>query len=249
MPDILPNLLHLSSEVRDVAELLEAALDLVLSATGSDAAASARATLPQWSVEAIRGVTRSAVPLELAAESVDRGDVTGVGGWLSVPLVGAPREFGTADPEYVLMVRSNCAELQLAAAANRLSHALAIVEQRAQALSRVERLQTILSITNQWHQTNDMETLLVQMAEAATRLLDADRASIFLWDKPNKTVVGRPALGIEKGELRLPDNAGIVGQVIQTGEPRLVSSGHDEQEIDRAADRQTGYRTKTILCV
>src|SRR3954463_13786838 len=146
MPDILPNLLHLSSEVRDVAELLEAALDLVLSATGSDAAAIARATLPQWSVEAVRGVTRSAVPLELAAESVDRGDVTGMGGWLSVPLVGAPRESGTAaDPEYVLMVRSNCAESQLAAAANRLSHALAIVEQRSRALSRVERLQTILN--------------------------------------------------------------------------------------------------------
>ena len=34
MPDIVPNLLHLSSEVRDVAELLEPALDLVLSATG-----------------------------------------------------------------------------------------------------------------------------------------------------------------------------------------------------------------------
>src|SRR5438552_2151366 len=98
MPDIVPNLLHLSSEVRDVAELLEPALDLVLSATGSDAVAIARATLPQWSVEAVRGVTRSAVPLELAAESLERGDVTAIGGWLSVPLVGAPREPGiTAD--------------------------------------------------------------------------------------------------------------------------------------------------------
>ncbi len=94
-----------------------------------------------------------------------------------------------------------------------------------------------------------METLLTQMAEAATRLLGADRASIFLWDKPNKTIVGRPALGIKKGELRLPDDAGIVGQVVQTGEPRRVSSEHDEMEIDRAVDRQTGYRTKTILCV
>ena len=94
-----------------------------------------------------------------------------------------------------------------------------------------------------------METLLVRMAEAATRLLDADRASIFLWDKPNKTIVGRPALGVEGGELRLPDDAGIVGQVIQTGEPRRVSGTHDADEIDRAVDRKTGYRTETILCV
>ena len=39
MPDIVPNLLHLSSEVADVADLLEPALDLVLSATGAEAAA------------------------------------------------------------------------------------------------------------------------------------------------------------------------------------------------------------------
>ena len=55
------------------------------------------------------------------------------------------------------------------------------------------------------------------------KLFDADRASIFLWDKPNKTIVGRPALGVEGGELRLPDDAGIVGQVVQTGEPRRVA--------------------------
>ena len=94
-----------------------------------------------------------------------------------------------------------------------------------------------------------METLLVRMAEAATRLLDADRASIFLWDKPNKTIVGRPALGVEGGELRLPDDAGIVGQVIQTGEPRRVGGQRRRGEIDRAVDTKTGYRTKTILCV
>ncbi len=250
MPDIVPNLLHLSSEVAEAADLLEPALELVLSATGSDAAAIARAALPQWSIESVRGVARSAVPLDLAAESLERGDVVESGGWLASPLAGAPREPGTmAEPEYVLMVRGNCPESRFAAVTSRLSDALAIVEQKGRAISRVDRLQAILSIINQWHQTNDMETLLLRMAEAATRLLDADRASIFLWDKPNKTIVGRPALGIQKGELRLSDDAGIVGQVIQTGEPRRVSSEHNEQEIDRAVDRQTGYRTKTILCV
>ena len=124
-----------------------------------------------------------------------------------------------------------------------------IVERQSRADARVDRLQAILAITHEWHQTNEMETLLVRMAEAATRLLDADRASIFLWDKPNKTIVGRPALGVEGGELRLPDDAGIVGQVIQTGEPRRVAATHDADEIDRAVDRKTGYRTETILCV
>src|SRR5438552_18330703 len=63
------------------------------------------------------------------------------------------------------------------------------------------------------------------------------------------TIVGRPALGIERGELRLPDDAGIVGQVVQTGEPRRVSGQHEASEINRAVDQKTGYRTQTILCV
>jgi transcriptional regulator with GAF, ATPase, and Fis domain len=221
---------------------------LAMSATNSEAAAIARATLPEWSVETARGVARSAVPLELAADALERGSVIARDGWLASPVAGASGGGVAAEPVYVLLVRGKCSESQLAAVCNRFSDALAVVERTEHARARVERLEAILRITNQWHQTNDMETLLVRMAEAATRLLDADRASIFLWDKPNKTIVGRPALGIEKGELRLPDDAGIVGQVIQTGEPRRVNTEFDD-EIDRAVDRQTGYRTKTILCV
>jgi Nif-specific regulatory protein len=249
MPDIVPNLLHLSSEVSDVADLLEPTLDLVLLALSADAAAIVRAVLPNWSIEAARGIARSSIPLDLAAEAVERGQTASAAGWHAAPLVGSARRPGGIEPEYVLLVRAKCTAAQFAAVANRLADALIIVERQSRADSRVDRLQAILAITHEWHQTNEMETLLVRMAEAATRLLEADRASIFLWDKPNKTIVGRPALGIQGGELRLSDDAGIVGQVIQSGEPRRVSGDHDAEDVDRAVDRQTGYRTKTILCV
>ena len=78
--------------------------------------------------------------------------------------------------------------------------------------------------------------------------LDADRASIFLWDKKNRLLVGRPALGVDGNELRLPDDAGIVGQVVQSGQTRRVDN-LDAAEIDRTVDKGTGYKTNTILCV
>jgi transcriptional regulator with GAF, ATPase, and Fis domain len=249
MPDIVPNLLHLSSEVGEVADLWEPVLDLVLSAVHAEAAVVVHATPPNWTVQAARGVARSSVPLELAAEAVEQGETVADAGWLAAPLVGGSRTRNAAEPEYVFMVRGKCGEPQFTVFTSRVSDALAIVERQSRAEARVDRLQSILAITHEWHQTNEMETLLVRMAEAATRLLEADRASIFLWDRPNKAIVGRPALGIAGGELRLPDDAGIVGQVIQTGEPRRVSGVHDADEIDRAVDRQTGYRTETILCI
>ena len=123
------------------------------------------------------------------------------------------------------------------------------VHDKELAASRIERLKTILQIAGSWNKSGELEPLLVQMAEAATRLLGADRASIFLWDRPNRTLVGRPALGLPNNELRIPDDAGIVGQVVQTGEPRRVGSALDEREINRSVDRSTGYQTRTLLCV
>src|SRR5437588_9276431 len=171
MPDIVPNLLHLSSEVVKVAELLEAALDLVLSATDSDAAAIARPALPHWSIEAIRGVNRSAVPLELASEALERDDAVAKDRWRGAPLMDARREAGSAaEGEFVLMVRGNCPAPRLMAIADRLSDALRVVEQKERALARINRLEAIVTIINQWHQTNEMETLFLRMAEAAMRL-------------------------------------------------------------------------------
>ena len=125
MPDIVPNLLHLSSEVSEVEDLLEPALDLVLSALNADAAAIVRAVLPNWSIESARGVARTAVPLDLAAEAVERGNSTGAKGWFAAPLSGSSRRFGSAEPEHVLLVRAKCSEAQFAAVVNRLADALA----------------------------------------------------------------------------------------------------------------------------
>jgi transcriptional regulator with GAF, ATPase, and Fis domain len=250
MPDILANLLHLSSEADDVEELVEPALDLVLTGVNAESAALLKAAAPEWTVVAARGVSRAAVPLELAAEALERGEVMSADRWIAAPLELTRRDHaGAVDGEYVLVVRGNCQESRVSAVAHGLSEALAIVERQQRANRRIGRLKTLLEITHDWNQTNEMETLLVRMAEAATRLLDADRASIFLWDRANRTIVGRPALGMPDGELRLPDDSGIVGQVIQTGEPRRVSGPLDGAEIDHEVDQQTGYRTETILCV
>ena len=250
MPDIVPNLLHLSSEIVEIEELLEPAIELVMTATGAESAAIVRATVPDWVVEAARGVTAARVPFDLAAEALEREDLVQSDGWLAAPLgVGRRRNVDAGEAARALLVRGRTTVPIFTSVARSLADALAVVGRNDRAESRIERLQTMLEITHEWHQTNEMETLLVRMAEAATKLLEADRASIFLWDKTQRTIVGRPALGVASGELRLPDDAGIVGQVIQTGEPRRVSGVRDAAEIDRAVDRKTGYHTETILCV
>jgi Nif-specific regulatory protein len=132
-----------------------------------------------------------------------------------------------------------------------VAEGLSAVRGRSQDQRRIAGLEEILALAAGWNQTQDMDTLLRQIAETSTRLLGAERASIFLWDRPNKALVGRPALGVDGGELRIPADAGVVGQVIQTGQSRRVDAdvAADQAEIDRHVDKRLGFRTRSLLCV
>src|SRR5690606_14145067 len=57
-----------------------------------------------------------------------------------------------------------------------------------------------------------------------------------------------PALGLKDNELRIPDDAGVVGQVVHTGQPRRIRLS-EGAEIDRQVDRSQNYLTRTLLCV
>lgn len=138
---------------------------------------------------------------------------------------------------------------EAAALAAALGSGLSALRARAAAQRRAARLEAILTIAHQWNKTHEPEPLLRQMAEAAARLLEADRASIFLWDKPRGELVARPALGVPDGELRVADDRGVVGQVLRTGQPRRVDAAEAEAEIDRQVDRRLNYRTRSLLCV
>jgi Nif-specific regulatory protein len=188
------------------------------------------------------------LPLHLLADALDREGAVAEDIWVAAPLVA----HAASSEVLSLCFSRNGVPLpaagevaQLAAA---LGEALTAARAREQARRRIERLEAILKIVAGWNQTGETEPLLVEMAEAATRLLSADRASIFLWDKPNHTLVGRPALGAPQGELRIPDDAGVVGQVVRSGEPRRTSAT-EQGEINRKVDRELRYQTRTLLCV
>jgi Nif-specific regulatory protein len=188
------------------------------------------------------------LPIDLLADVLDAETPAARGQWLAAPL--APR----AGANELLVVRSSSLQAgpaleAIEALAVLLAATLDAARQRQRREQRIERLEAILEIAAQWRQTLEMDTLLVHMAEAATRLLGAERASIFLWDRPNRMLVGRPALGVQGGELRIADNTGVVGQVVHTGQARRVNTDSGQQEIDRRVDRQLDFQTRSLLCV
>jgi Nif-specific regulatory protein len=187
--------------------------------------------------------------LELLANALDGESARTAGEWAAVPFGRRGTSFEVLAAHYRTADNAKKTLEMLRVLAPALHLALSAVRGRERDHRRLRRLEAILEIANSWNQTREVKTLLSQMAEAATRLLHADRASIFLWDRPNKLLVGRPALGTPDGELRIPDDRGVVGQVVQTGMPRRVDAAIEPELIDHRVDAQLQYKTQTILCV
>lgn len=133
--------------------------------------------------------------------------------------------------------------------AETLATGLQIVLERQRMAEELRRQATLLKITQRWSQVRQLRPLLSEIAQTAAEFLNADRATIFLWDRQTKTLIGRPALGVEE-ELRIPEDAGVAGAVLSSGKPLRVARGAPEQRaIDRRVDSQLGYHTENLLCV
>jgi transcriptional regulator with GAF, ATPase, and Fis domain len=251
------DLLWQATQAETEERLVAWALPATGAAVGGDYVALAIPAAGRWVASAASGAARQ-LPADLLADALDRETTLANAGWVAAPLASRAEEgevlvahlasasASALGPSQRSEGKSQAAIAQIAPV---LHQAIVSVRSRSRQQRRVRRLEAILEIVSQWNRTNELEALLVQMAEAAARLLEADRASIFLWDRPNHTLVGRPALGLPEGELRIRDDRGVVGEVIRTGEPRRVDAAIEPDAVDHNIDAQLRYQTRTLLCV
>ncbi len=108
-----------------------------------------------------------------------------------------------------------------------------------------QRLDLILDITRRLMSVTDLDALLRLMAEATTSLLAADRATIFIVDRDGGELWSRVALGAS--EIRFPVGRGIAGTVAQTGEVINIPDAYADPRFNPEPDRQSGYRTHSLL--
>jgi putative ABC transport system ATP-binding protein len=79
-------------------------------------------------------------------------------------------------------------------------------------------------------------------------LLNAERSSLFLVE--GDFLVLQVAEDLEEmGEIRFPVGTGIAGTVAQTGDAVRIDDAYADPRFNREVDRQTGFRTHSILCL
>ncbi len=106
----------------------------------------------------------------------------------------------------------------------------------------------LLKICQQMSSERGLAALLDLIATEATKLMEADRASLFLLDREKGQLWSKVALGSDE-ILRFDANSGIAGAVALTGETINVEDAHQDRRFYKEIDLRTGYRTRSLLAV
>lgn len=126
-----------------------------------------------------------------------------------------------------------------------------IQQARDEKLSQGKRdpLIALLKIGQTVSAETDIDVLLRVIAEETKSAVEADRCSVFLYDKIKDELWSKVALGMDSQEIRFRVDKGLAGHVVTTGQPINIIDAYSDKRFNKEIDLQTGYKTKTMLCM
>lgn len=110
-------------------------------------------------------------------------------------------------------------------------------------------LSRLLDISQTMIEKTDLGSLLGLIMEEATKTMHADRSTLYLVDRDRNELVSFIAQQSGVKEIRLPMGMGIAGHVAKTGKAANIEDAYENPLFNKETDVQTGYRTRTMLCV
>jgi serine phosphatase RsbU (regulator of sigma subunit) len=108
-------------------------------------------------------------------------------------------------------------------------------------------LQTVMSISQAMGSERDLDRLLSLIVSSVSKIMGADRASLFLVDAERQQLVTRVSQGAR--EICLPLGSGIAGSVAAAGITINIPHAYADARFNREHDRTSGYITRSMLCM
>jgi len=134
---------------------------------------------------------------------------------------------------------------------------LRILERCQYCYKLTQRLQAAEALTEATHSLShsslNSEEILGRVMDAAKKLMNADRSTLWLLDADKQELWTK--IPFEDGsvrEIRVQIGQGFAGKVAQTQEPLNIPFDlydHPDSTTAQETDQKTGYRTCTLLCM
>jgi adenylate cyclase len=107
---------------------------------------------------------------------------------------------------------------------------------------------TILNLASFLAPKLELASLIQDVVFKISEILDCERSTLMIADRERQELWSKVAQGLEIQEIRIPMTAGIAGHVAATRETLIIEDAYKHALFNPEVDRQTGYRTRTMLC-
>jgi adenylate cyclase len=114
---------------------------------------------------------------------------------------------------------------------------------------RLRHAELLLEVTRRMAGYGTLDEVLNALVDMTTNALNAERGSLFLNDPDTNELYSRVAQGNFQREIRILNSSGIAGHVFTSGEALIIHDAYADDRFNRSIDEQTGFTTRSILCV
>lgn len=123
-----------------------------------------------------------------------------------------------------------------------------IKENYAKASDGFEIFSLLISLFKDINSFGKKKGFIKNMLEEVIRVLNAQRASIFLINPETNELEAIEAIGVDKSILKFDYRMGIAGSVFTTGIALNIDTEKDKSRFNEHFDKHFNFKTKSIIC-
>ncbi len=124
----------------------------------------------------------------------------------------------------------------------------ALKERYTKASDGFEMFSLLLSLFKDINQFGDKDGFIDNMLEEVVRIMNAQRATIFLINPDTNELEAISALGVDKSVLKFDYRLGIAGSVFTTGVALNIDTINQSTRFNDNFDKKLEFETKCIIC-
>ena len=124
----------------------------------------------------------------------------------------------------------------------------ALKERYTKASDGFEIFSLLLSLFKDINNFGDKEGFIDSMLEEVLRLLNAQRASIFLINPDTNELEAIAAIGVDKDKLKFDYRKGVADSVFTTGIALNIDATQNKARVNEEFDKTYGLDTRSIIC-
>lgn len=130
-----------------------------------------------------------------------------------------------------------------------ISPGASLAEQAKAQEQEIEKLHLLLDTVRDLGTEISLDLLMGLIVERASKMMNCERSSVFLLDREKNELYSLVAQGLDFLKIRVPSDAGLIGHVARTGETVNVPDAYTDARFNKQVDRQTGFRTRSVLAM